>query len=212
MTREAVIFGISGTFFGLLVGWIIGSQQGVARTGAGAPAVAQAAPASPGNQQAPPPLDLQRVSALEQQAKTRPADAAVRAELGNVYFDAERFDQAIPWYEAALKLNPKDINVSTDLAVCYYYTNDADRALVQIGRSLAIDPRHAKTLLNQGIIRAFGKQDLAGALESWELVVTYAPDSPEAARARQGIDGLKSAHATDTGAAGAGRGAGSGSQ
>jgi tetratricopeptide (TPR) repeat protein len=212
MTREAVIFGISGTFFGLLVGWIIGSQQGVARTGAAAPAAAQAAPASPGNQQAPPPLDLQRVSALEQQAKTRPADAAVRAELGNVYFDAERFDQAIPWYEAALKLNPKDINVSTDLAVCYYYTNDADRALVQIGRSLAIDPRHAKTLLNQGIIRAYGKQDLAGALESWELVVKYAPDSPEAARAMQVIDGLKSAHATDTGAAGAGRGAGSGSQ
>jgi tetratricopeptide (TPR) repeat protein len=212
MTREAVIFGISGTFFGLLVGWIIGSQQSVARTGAAAPAAAQAAPASPRNQQAPPPLDLQRVSALEQQAKTRPADAAIRAELGNVYFDAERFDQAIPWYEGALKLNPKDINVSTDLAVCYYYTNDADRALTQIGRSLAIDPRHAKTLLNQGIIRAFGKQDLAGALESWELVVKYAPDSPEAARAKQGIDGLKSAHATDTGAAGAGRGAGSGSQ
>ena len=208
MTRDAVIFGISGTFFGLLVGWIIGSQQGVAKPGAVAPATTQAAPASPGNQPTPPPVDLQRVTALEQQVKARPADAALRAELGNLYFDAERFDQAIPWYEAAFKLNGKDVNVSTDLAVCYYYTNDADRALAQIGRSLAIDPRHAKTLLNQGIIRAFGKQDLAGALESWELVVKYAPDSPEAARAKQGIDGLKSAHAGDTGTAPAGRGRG----
>jgi cytochrome c-type biogenesis protein CcmH/NrfG len=192
MSREAVIFGIAGTFFGVLVGWIIGSQQGTARSVA-AP-VAQTASSAPTAQPAAPPLDLQRVSALEQQAKAQPTDAAVRVELGNMYFDSERFDQAIIWYEAALKLNPNNVEASTDLAVCYYYSNDADHALQQIAKSLEIDPRHAKTLLNQGIIRAFGKQDLAGALESWEKVVQYAPGSPEAARAQQGIDGLKSAH------------------
>lgn len=194
MTRESVVFGVSGTLFGLLVGWIIGSQQG-GRPVATAPAAAQAGAATPGAQPAPPPLDLQRASALEAEAKARPSDAAVRAQLGNLYFDAERFDLAIPWYEASLKINPKDISVSTDLAVCYYYTNDADRALTQIDRSLAIDPKHAKTLLNQGIIRAFGKQDLAGALVSWEKVLEVAPNSPEAQRAKQGIDGLNSAHA-----------------
>jgi len=191
MTKEAVIFGVSGTLFGLLVGWIIGSQQ--ARPVPGVPAAAQSA-AAPAASQPAPPLDLQRANALEQQAKSRPTDAAVRSELGNLYFDADRFDLAIPWYEASLKLNPKDIGVSTDLAVCYYYTNDADRALKQIDQSLALDSQHPKTLLNQGIIRAFGKQDLAGALESWEKVVKVAPSSPEATRAQQGIDGLKSAH------------------
>jgi hypothetical protein len=69
-----------------------------------------------------------------------------------------------------------------------------------------VDPRHAKTLLNQGIIRAFGKQDLVGALESWEKVLEVAPSSPEAARAKQGIDGLKAAHAADTAASGTGDG------
>jgi len=206
MTRDAVIFGISGTMFGLLAGWIIGSQQ--ARPLPGPVATQQAGASTAGPAQAPAPaLDLNRASALEAEAKARPSDPAVREQLGNLYFDAERFDLAIPWYEAAFKLNPRDINVSTDLAVCYYYANNADKALKQIDVSLALDAKHAKTLLNQGIIRAFGKQDLDGALKSWERVLEVAPDSPEAVRARQGIDGLKSSHVSGSapaGAAGAG--------
>jgi len=209
MTRDAVIFGIAGTMFGLLAGWIIGSQQ--VRPVAVAPTTAQAtAPqgASPSGEQAPP-IDLKRAAALEQQANAAPKDAAVRVELGNLYFDAKRFDLAIPWYEASLRLNPRDIGVSTDLAVCYHYMGDPDKALRQIDQSLAIDPKHAKTLLNQGIIRAFGKQDLDGALESWEKVVKFAPNTPEAERARQGLDGLKAAH--QPGAPGAPSGGAAGS-
>ena len=191
MTRDAVIFGIAGTMFGLLAGWIIGSQQ--ARPTPAAP-VQAAAPSPANDEPQAAPIDLKRASALEEQANATPKDAAVRAELGNLYFDAKRFDLAIPWYEASLRLNPRDVAVSTDLAVCYHYTGDADRALRQIDQSLAIDPKHAKTLLNQGIIRAFGKQDLDGALESWEKVVKFAPNTPEAERARQGLEGLKAAH------------------
>jgi cytochrome c-type biogenesis protein CcmH/NrfG len=209
MTRDAVIFGIAGTMFGLLAGWIIGSQQ--VRPVPAAPAAVQSAAPAPGASDEPPapPLDLRRASELEQQANAKPDDVTARLELGNLYFDAKRFDLAIPWYEAALRLNPKDIGVSTDLAVCYHYTGDADRALRQIDQSLAIDPKHAKTLLNQGIIRAFGKQDLDGALESWEKVVKFAPNSPEAERARQGLDGLKAAHKPGAPGAPAGGAAGS---
>jgi cytochrome c-type biogenesis protein CcmH/NrfG len=192
LTRDAVIFGVSGTMFGLLMGWIIGSQQ--------APRVAP--PAAAGQTaSAPPavptptarPVDIQRAMKLEQDAKARPTDAAVRAELANLYFDAGEFEKSIVWYDASLKLDPKNIDVSTDLAVAFYYSEQPDRALVQLDHSLSIDPRHAKTLLNQGIIRAFGKRDLAGAQQSWEKVVQVAPNSQEAARARQGLDGLKSA-------------------
>ena len=105
------------------------------------------------------------------------------------------------WYEASLKLDPRDVEVSTDLAVAYYYTQQADRALAQLDHSLKLDPAHLKTLLNQGIIRAFGKQDLAGAAESWQRVVAIAPTSEEGRRAQQGLDGLKAAHASSTGGA-----------
>ena len=195
MTRAAVIFGIAGACFGIVLGWILGSQQA---TKPAAPPTTTAAPAQAqaGNERPFPELDVQRAATLEREAKARPNDAPVRVELANLYFDSGRFDQAATWYEDALRLNPKDPNVSTDLALCYLSLRQPDKALAQIDKSLAIDPKHLKTLLNQGIIRAFGKEDLAGAQESWEKVVKFGPNTPEAARAQQGLDGLRSAHST----------------
>jgi cytochrome c-type biogenesis protein CcmH/NrfG len=195
MTRDSVAFALSGVMFGLIVGWILGSQ----RTTTPAAVVSAPAAAPTPNAPAPPPRDAARVAELERQAQAEPANAGVRTSLGNLYFDAERFHDAIKWYEASLTLAPRDAEVSTDLAVAYYYTNQTDRALGQLDRSLELNATHLKALLNQGIIRAFGKQDLAGAAASWQRVVDLAPDSEEARRARQGLDGLRSAHAATQG-------------
>jgi len=197
MSKESLAFAVSGTLFGFLVGWMVGSQATRQLPPASVPVQASAQQ----QQQTPqaPPLDMRRAADLEQQANAQPANAAVRLEPGNLYFDAERFDQAIPWYENALKLAPNDVNASTDLAVCYYYTNQIDRALAQLDRSLKIDPKHAKTMLNRGIVLAFGKNDLDGAKQSWEQVIAMAPGSPEALRAQQGLDGIDSAHGSPAG-------------
>ena len=194
MRRDSIVLGISGVFFGLLVGWIIGSQQGT--TGGHRPAAAPAAatPAPAAGAGAAVPLDENRARALQAQAESSPQDPAVRIELGNLYFDAERYPDAIRWYEDALKIDPKNANASTDLGVAYYYMNQPDRALQQFAVSLSINPKHAKTLLNQGIVMAFGKQDLEGASRSWEQVIALAPDSPEGRAAKQALDNMKSAH------------------
>jgi tetratricopeptide (TPR) repeat protein len=210
LKRESFAFLISGVVFGVLVGWIVGSQQGTPATSA-ANAPAAAAPAAQGQSTPPPPpLDVQRAAELERVAKAEPANAAARVELANLYFNAERFDLAVPWYEAALKLMPKDVNASTDLGVSYYYTQQDDRALTQFEHSLSIDPRHVKTLFNQGIVLAFGKQDLQRASDAWQKVIAIAPDSEEGKRAKQILDGLKSGHSgvggDPTTPGGAGRG------
>lgn len=196
MSKDSLIVGISGVFFGLLVGWIIGSQQGGGRAVPPAPqaAAAPAAPAGGGQQPATAALDESRASALKSTAQRNPSDAVTRVELGNMYFDAGRYPEAAQWYEQALGVNPRDVNVSTDLGIAFYYMNDPDKALTQFDRSLAIDPRHAKTLMNIGIVRAFGKQDLKGAADAWQKVVEVAPASEEARAARQALDGIRSAH------------------
>lgn len=201
MKPESIVLAVAGTFFGLLVGWIIGSQAGVPRmamspapTAATQPAAEPASSPQGGQGQQPRPLDEAQAQALRSAAERNPSDAATRVQLGNLYFDAERFAEAVTWYEAALKLNPNDPNVSTDFAVSFYYLNQADRALQQFDRSLELDPKHAKTLLNQGIVRAFGKQDLKGAAASWQKLIELAPTSPEADAARRALQGLKSAH------------------
>jgi len=195
MKSDAIAFGIAGMLFGLIAGWIIGSQQTTVRPAA---APAQTAAAAPAGNGAPATraavLDETKVTALKNVADREPSNAAPRVELGNLYFDAERYDDAIKWYSDALKLQPNDANVSTDLGVCYYYTNQPDKALEQFERSLKIDPKHAKTLLNVGIVKAFGKQDLAGASKAWEDVIKLAPDSPEGQAAKRALDSLRGAH------------------
>jgi cytochrome c-type biogenesis protein CcmH/NrfG len=193
MRAESIVFAVSGILFGLIAGWILGSQQASGRgvMPAAAPPAA-AAPAASGNQ--PVALDENKVQALRNVAEQNPNDAAPRVQLGNMYFDAERYDDAIAWYEAALKINPRDPNVSTDLGVAYYYMNQADRAIGQFEHSLSMDGRHTKTLLNMGIVKAFGKQDLAGAAKAWQQVVELAPNSPEGQAAKKALDGLQSAH------------------
>jgi cytochrome c-type biogenesis protein CcmH/NrfG len=193
LSKESLVVGIAGVFFGLLAGWIIGSQQGSGRP-APPPAVASAASAPSSGQQAPPAFDEARASALKTTAQQNASDVATRVELGNMYFDAGRFPEAVEWYQQALKIQPKDVNVSTDLGISYYYMNDPDRALAQLDKSLAIDASHAKTLLNIGIVRAFGKKDLKGAAEVWQKILVVAPSSEEARAARQAIDGIRSAH------------------
>src|SRR5262249_46107581 len=152
MRSDSWILGISGVVFGLLVGWIIALQVARPDTTANAagPDTTASSDAQPGNaggsggagngggQGSPSatPLDENRVREMVSQANQNPKDAAVRAQLGNLYFDAERYTESVKWYEASLALDPKNPDVSTDLGVSYYYTNQTDRALQQFARSL----------------------------------------------------------------------------
>jgi tetratricopeptide (TPR) repeat protein len=193
MRADSIAFALSGILFGVIVGWILGSQQ--ASTPAATAAVAPAAAAAPAEGRAPaPPLDEARLKTLVAAAGSEPTNPAPRVQLGNLYFDAERYTDAAQWYEDALRLQPKDANVSTDLGVAYYYTNQPDKAIAQFEQSLAIDPAHTKTMLNMGIVKAFGKQDLAGASAAWKQVIATAPASPEAQAARKALEGLQQAH------------------
>jgi tetratricopeptide (TPR) repeat protein len=202
MKTESIAFAIAGVIFGLIAGWVIGTQQATMRIPAAAP-VAQAGAPAAGSESGTRAalLDEAQVNALKSVADREASNPRPRVQLGNLYFDAERYDDAIKWYGEALALTPKDVNVSTDLGVCYYYTNQPDKALQQFDRSLALDPNHPKTLLNVGIVRAFGKQDLAGATEAWQKVVKLAPDGPEGQAAKRALDTLQSAHPGVGGAA-----------
>ena len=193
MKTDAIAFGIAGILFGLIAGWIIGSQQGVARVPA-APAAASAPQGGGSGTTRAAVLDETQVNALKTVAERETSNATPRVQLGNLYFDAERYDEAIKWYGDAIKLSPKDVDVSTDLGVSFYYLNQPDRALAQFDKSLRINPKHSKTLLNLGIVRAFGKQDLQGAAKAWQEVIAVAPSSPEGQAARRALEAMRGAH------------------
>ena len=196
MKLDAVVYTVAGMAFGVILGWVIGAQQ-LGRTAtvpAAAPVQQSAAPPAgqAGGRQAPV-LDQARVDQLTSAINTDPKNTTAIVQLANVYFDAERFSDAISWYEKAVALDPKDADVSTDLGVSYYYTNRTDEALKRFEESLRINPNHTKTLLNKGIVLAFGKEDLKGAAAQWQRVVELAPGTPEGEAAKRALEGVAAA-------------------
>jgi tetratricopeptide (TPR) repeat protein len=198
MKTESIVFAIAGMCFGVILGWVIGAQQAANRS---APAVAAVPAEGQGAARQAPPLDEARVQSLMTIIKSDPKNAGAVVQLANTYFDAEQYPEAIKWYEEGLGLDPKNPDASTDLGISYYYTGQTDRALKQFEHSLTIDARHTKTMLNQGIVLAFGKRDLAGAEAAWKQVIALAPDSPEAQAARRGLEGIAAAGHPATGTA-----------
>ena len=200
MRSDSIVFAIAGICFGIILGWVIGTQQAAKRSAtqvqlqqAAAASPAPAGDAAPGGTRPPPPLDEGKVQSLQTIIKSDPKNVGAHVQLANAYFDAERYTDAIKWYEESLKLDPKNPDASTDLGVSYYYSGRTDDALKQFENSLKLNPKHAKTLFNKGIVLAFGKRDLQGATVAWQQVVQLAPGTPEAQAAQQGLQGIAAA-------------------
>lgn len=93
---------------------------------------------------------------LKRAVEANPNDSSTTVSLANALFDlgqlgeASRFNEARPYYQKALEMNPNDVNVRTDLGLTYYFgePSDPQSAIREYRKSLEIDPRHEQTLQN----------------------------------------------------------------
>ncbi len=119
--------------------------------------------------------------------KSKPNDPELLAKAGNVYYDAQQYDQAVRYYGDALKGDPKNSNVRTDMATAFYYLGDADRAITELNTSLQYNPNHAQTLLNLGLIKWQAKMDINGAVAAWQKLIDTNPNFEGAEKVKQMI-------------------------
>jgi cytochrome c-type biogenesis protein CcmH/NrfG len=111
--------------------------------------------------------------------KSDPKNPQLWNQVGLIYKSAHQFKEAAGYFEKSLQYDPKNLGVRADYASCMYYTGDVDGALAQLNQSLAYDPKHAGTLMNIGIIKWRGKNDVDGAVAAWEKLLQYHPDFPQ---------------------------------
>jgi cytochrome c-type biogenesis protein CcmH/NrfG len=182
------LLGTAIACFSASVGYAIG-----ARTAAGPPRVQPVA--VPTTAAAPAPVaggatlgDEAQIAAYRAILERDSRNAAAAVQLGNLLYDRQRFEEAIPYYQQALALAPGNVNVSTDLGTAMYYAGRPDAAVAQYAVSLKADPTHENTLFNLGTVLLDGKNDPAGAIEAWERLLRSAPAGTQAAKARQRID------------------------
>src|SRR5262245_23934541 len=126
MKAESVAFAVAGMCFGVILGWVLATQEANRPDEFAPPPTQSAAPAAAPPQRQPPPLDTERVRALRSAIEKNPRDAASLTQLGNTYFDAEQWPDAIEAYKQSLAIDPKNPDVSTDLGVAYFSLNRTD--------------------------------------------------------------------------------------
>jgi Flp pilus assembly protein TadD len=192
MKRESILMLIAGVVLGAVLGFI-GTRQYYADKAVQAPAPqaaapAQAAPAeSTAQGGAPAPAGQENFDPKEHEAmlaqikaevEKDPKNVEQRVLLGNILYDAGKFDQAVPYYEQALKLDPNNTDVMVDLGVCYRNEKRSDDALAMFNRALKVDPAKKQALFNVAIVYGIDKKDKAKAQEALKVFEQKYPDEP----------------------------------
>jgi len=183
---------------GLAAGYLIRGSNSSPAGVAVPPATSSLPPNVPGDGSTATvsPEQLKRMAETQAQPllarlKAEPSNASLLAEIGNVYYDAQQYPDAVRYYGDALKVDPSNPNVRTDMATAYFYLGNADRALQEFDTTLKYSPRHAQTLFNIGMVKWQAKMDADGALAAWQKLLQTNPGYPERAKVEQLIGQVK---------------------
>jgi cytochrome c-type biogenesis protein CcmH len=139
-----------------------------------------------------------RVSELAEQLRTRleanPDNADGWAMLGQTYMRIERYEDAARAFQRLASVvdeDPASSAVAHGLAAqALFFTTQGEltpevRESIEAAQSLNPDEVNSLGLLG---ISAFSRQDYQAAIDYWERIVEVAPDHPQIASIRGGID------------------------
>ena len=119
------------------------------------------------------------------QLKSDPNNADLLYKIGNLYYDAQQYPEAVKFYESSLKIDPKAADVRTDLGTAYHLLGQPDKAIQEYDEVLKVNGKHANALFNEGMVKWQDKLDLNGAIASWKRLLETNPDYPQRDRVQQ---------------------------
>jgi len=118
---------------------------------------------------------------FEKALAANPNDLKSLIGLGDLFFDAGRYPQAIELFLRAEKLSGPSVHIENDLGLLYLNTNRPLQAIPRFERALEIDPTHLVSLYYIGVYyRQLG--DREEARQAYERVLVANP-SADLARA-----------------------------
>ncbi len=139
-----------------------------------------------------PVIDQARVDQLQAALNQNPSDKDALYELGEMYFEAARFEDSISSLTKLVDLDPNNKNALTDIGTANFNLGRPDKAKEWWQRVLTIDANDVQAHYNMGFVYANAEpRDLAGAVNEWETVVRLDPQSQLGQTAKVHVDGLK---------------------
>ena len=141
--QKHILFGISGLIIGLAIGFY--AANSLNRHTATHAQIAQNQPNTAsmlehGAAQNSPDM-LTDVQEKLEKAKNEPDNFAAQMRAGDMYAKIGRFDEAIKFYEAGVKLNPNDLQANLVLANSYFDSRQFESAEKYYAKVLEINPK-----------------------------------------------------------------------
>jgi Tfp pilus assembly protein PilF len=111
----------------------------------------------------------------------KPGYSEAKVNLGNLYMDETRYDDAIALYEEALKdiLYQKPWLAENNEGWAYYKKGEVDKAIMLIQEAVRVNPEFCQAHRNLGLIYMEMKSDLPMAHQEFEKLVKKCPDNPD---------------------------------
>lgn len=137
-----------------------------------------------------PAFDQEHYGHLLERVRANPDGFAENVDLGNFLFDSERYEEAILYYDKAIKANSQAADVIVDAGVCYFNLNQIEKAKSYFEKALGTDDSHVNALYNMGIVSA-RLGDMQEMQKFWTKLVEVAPSSQQAQTAQQMLDEMR---------------------
>jgi tetratricopeptide (TPR) repeat protein len=182
MKKETLLIVVVTLVAGFVLGLLVGQKGSETR-----------APATSGSPVGPAPtVNLQqKITELKKIVANDPANFQAWVTLGNEYFDSNQFMDAIEVYDKALEIQPDSPDILTDQGVMFKRLGWFDRAIGNFNKANEIDPNHATSVYNLGIVYRYDLQDFPKAQEAWKRFLEISPTGPGSDRVRQDLEFLR---------------------
>lgn len=118
-------------------------------------------------------------------------------ELGNLYYDSQKYQNAITYYEKGLKLDPKNYDALTDMGASYFALKQNDKALTIFQQVITEKPDQAMAWFNMGIVYQ-AKNDAPNMKFAWERYLAIQPTGNQADQVRSQLSQTTTSTSTQT--------------
>lgn len=137
-------------------------------------------------------FDQARADELQSLLQQDPTNKDALFELGEIFFEGQRFDESIEALTKLVALDPANKQALNDIGTANFNLGRPDEAKVWWQKTLAVDPNDVQAHYNMGFVYANAEpRDLAGAVSEWETVARLDPTSQLGQTAQVHVDGLK---------------------
>jgi len=136
-------------------------------------------------------IELSKIEQLKKALESDPGNVGHLVQLGNLYFDISRPNEAIEYYEKALAIDSLNPLVLTDCGIMYSHIGKTDTALLYFDRAIAQKPDLSQAFFNKGLILYSVKGDKANAIKAWRQYIALIPDTAKANLFKNQVDSLE---------------------